>query len=500
MSKYFLIGGKDDDLKSNYIEQVLISLTRKVNPKILFFPTANKDSIKTIEHFKRTFDNLWANIEVVSLFEKDYDINELDRLFYNSDIIYFAGGNTDVLVQKVKESNIDKLLLKYKDSNKIFAGISAGAILFTNSGMGDSYSYQDGNGKVYNYKMIEGLHILDTYICPHYQKNDLYVYNDEVSDKKLAFALEDDTAILLDNGNINIYKANKKHSVYQFNYGLMKPLYEDYNVHVLGPINTYSYLASLHYLDKFNLNNSIIEHSTIRKTVMSLKENDIAIVPLENSLDGFLGETLDLLFENNLEIIYDFSMRISFSLVSFNDINEIKKVYVQFKAKGQCLNYLENLNKPLIETDSNIESLNLALLNKENAAIVPNHMLNAYEFNNVVKDVCDKTNNYTRFVVLRKRKETLKLNGLNSSILLIPTCDKSGVLYNMLKIFNDYNINLNAIMSRPTKEGLGKYYFYAEFRYSEDNVGNILNVFEEKNLKNDFKIKQLGFYSREGDE
>ena len=96
--------------------------------------------------------------------------------------------------------------------------------------------------------------------------------------------------------------------------------------------------------------------------------------------------------------------------------------------------------------------------------------------------------------------ETLKLNGLNSSILLIPTCDKSGVLYNMLKIFNDYNINLNAIMSRPTKEGLGKYYFYAEFRYSEDNVGNILNVFEEKNLKNDFKIKQLGFYSREGDE
>ena len=130
MSKYFLIGGKDDDLKSNYIEQVLISLTRKVNPKILFFPTANKDSIKTIEHFKRTFDNLWANIEVVSLFEKDYDINELDRLFYNSDIIYFAGGNTDVLVQKVKESNIDKLLLKYKDSNKIAPADIPANILF----------------------------------------------------------------------------------------------------------------------------------------------------------------------------------------------------------------------------------------------------------------------------------------------------------------------------------------------------------------------------------
>jgi prephenate dehydratase len=53
-------------------------------------------------------------------------------------------------------------------------------------------------------------------------------------------------------------------------------------------------------------------------------------------------------------------------------------------------------------------------------------------------------------------------------------------------------------MSRPTKEGLGKYYFYVEFFSNKDNLENIIKLFEETKLRNDFIIKDLGLYLGEG--
>jgi dipeptidase E len=227
MARFFLIGGKDDDLKSNFIEKKLLELSFKDNPIMLYFSAASKDNNKSINHFINTFANLKVNIIVVTLTLKEYSFNELDDLFDKADIIYFGGGNTDVLRNIVSKNNVDKLLLKYLNSNKIYAGISAGAILLCKSGMGDSYSYVD-NFKTYQFKMVKGLNILDFSICPHYQKDDLYVFNDEVKDCNLAYGIEDDTAIYI-NKFVNVFKANKKHSVYEFKNSLLKPIYPYYN-------------------------------------------------------------------------------------------------------------------------------------------------------------------------------------------------------------------------------------------------------------------------------
>ncbi len=503
MADYFLIGGKDDDLKSNYLENVLVNLTRKINPTILFFSTASLDKESSINHFIHTFDNILVDIKVVTLYKRNYSYEELDELFLKSDVIYFGGGNTSKLYQKLIENQVDKLLVKYSKTNKIYAGISAGAIIYTLSGMGDSYSYLSGNN-IINYQMINGLSLINIKFCPHYQKKDLYIFNDETKDCVLSVACEDDTAVLIRNNQIvEVYKANPKHSVYKFVYGLMEPLYESFKIHSLGPLNTYSYFACLKYENKKNIYNPIILSDTIRKSVESLKDDDLAIIPIENSLDGYLGETLDLLYKYDLEIIEDLNLHISFSLVSNSNISDIKKIYVQFKAKGQCLNYLETLNKPLVITDSNIESLNLCLNDQFSAAIVPNHILDSYNFKYVKENVCDKTNNYTRFIVVRKRKDKINYDTLTSvkaSLLLMPSSDRSGILYDMLKMFYDHKINLNAIISRPTKEGLGKYYFYVEFSDQIKNLGNIIKVLLNKSTNDDFKIKCLGIYPKEGDE
>ena len=503
MADYFLLGGKDDDLKSNYLENVLVTLTKKINPTILYFSTASLDKDSSINHFIHTFDNILVNIKVVTLWKRDYSFNELDALFDLADIIYFGGGNTLKLKEKLIQNKIVDLLIKYSNSNKIYAGISAGAIIYTLEGMGDSYSYLNGLDVV-NYKMVKGLSLLDIKFCPHYQKKDLYIFNDETKDTRLSLALEDDTAVLISNNQIKeVYKANHKHSVYKFEHGVMSPLYESFKIHSLGPLNTYSYFACLKYETKKDIKNSIVLSDTIRKSVESIKNDDLAIIPIENSLDGYLGETLDLLYQYDLEIIEDLNLQISFSLVSNVDIKDVKKIYVQFKAKGQCLNYLESLNKNLVITDSNIESLNLALCDLNSAAIVPNHILDSYKFKYVKKNVCDKTNNFTRFIVVRKRKETWNYESYNlvkASLLLMPSSDRSGVLYEMLKMFYDHKINLNAIISRPTKEGLGKYYFYVEFSDQIKNLGNIINVLLNKSTNNDFNIKCLGIYPKEGEE
>ncbi len=498
MVKYFLVGGKDDDLKSNYLESQLLSLVNKVKVNILYFPTAMSDSTKSINHFLHTFDKLSVNITVCELYNKNYTFNELDALFEKNDIIYIGGGDTRKLKEKFLIHSIDKLLLKYETSDKIYAGISAGAIIYTKSGMGDSDAYTDHN-HTYNFKMVDGFSFLDLYICPHYNKEDLYIFNDEIIDKKLALALEDDTAVLIENNNIHSFIANTKHSVYKFEYGVMDRIKEEPKIHCLG-VNTYSYFALLKHRAYNNIYNPFISHSSIRKVIESIKGNDLAIVPIENSLDGYVSETLDLLYENDLEIINELNLKISFSLVSFEEIKNINKVYVQFKAKGQCLNYLSSLDRPLIETDSNIESINLLLENKGSfSAIVPSYMANAFDFKTVINNVCDKTNNYTRFVVLKKKQkeETKILNKADCAFLLIPSIDEVGILYSMLKMFNDYKINLNAIMSRPTKEGLGKYYFYVEF--SVDNTTNLNLMLENYTGGKNYVIKELGIYTKEGE-
>jgi dipeptidase E len=219
---FYLIGGKDDDLKSNLIETELLKLTNKYCPKMLYFATAMKDNQRSINHFISTFDKLNVKITIAKLNEIIFE--ELNNLFNESDIIYIGGGNTDYLRNEFIKYNVDKLLMKYHNTDKIFAGISAGAILYTNSGMGDSYSYQSG-GNIYNFKMVDGLNLINLKFCPHYQKDDLYIFNDIGLSSKLALALEDDTAVVIDKNILKVYKANKKHSVYLFKDNKMTPIY-----------------------------------------------------------------------------------------------------------------------------------------------------------------------------------------------------------------------------------------------------------------------------------
>ncbi len=224
MVRFVLIGGKGKDSNLNHIENEIIKMTNKKNSIILYCPYATKDIEKSINKFHNLMKNL--ECEIIDL---TFDnINDFDFLLNKADILYVGGGVSDDLVDIFKKNNLDKVLYKYLDSNKIYAGSSAGAMLYTKVAMGDKDMFSD-NFHNYNYKMVDCLGILNISICPHYQNEDLIFYNDVIKEYSLdSFGIEEDTAVIIDDNKYGCLKDDKKRSVYYFsrdNY-LMVPLYE----------------------------------------------------------------------------------------------------------------------------------------------------------------------------------------------------------------------------------------------------------------------------------
>ena len=211
MVSFCLIGGKvNRDILSNNIESHLIKMTNKEKPNILYFPFAANDYIKSNLRFEKLMNGLNANIKYMD------NIDNFDELLNWADILYIGGGVSDDLYNLFIDNNLDKILYKYLDTNKIYAGSSAGAMLYTKISMGDKYMFND-NFHNYNYKMVKGLGILDISICPHYQNEDLIIYNDEIKKYNLdSFGIEEDTAVIIENDYFYAVKDDKRMSVYYF--------------------------------------------------------------------------------------------------------------------------------------------------------------------------------------------------------------------------------------------------------------------------------------------
>lgn len=226
MSKFALIGGKaNSSIIKNKIERYLVDLTKKDNPIVLFCPYAAKDYNKSINKFHDLMKNI--NATIIDLTSDN--ISSFDELLSKSDILYIGGGCCDDLVKFFKDNNLDKILIKHLNDNIIYAGSSAGAMLYTNISMGDKDMFSD-NFHNYNYKMVKCLNLLNISICPHYQNEDLIIYNDELRKYPFdAFGIEEDCCLIIDNNNFYVVKEEKKNSVYLFDYlkdYQMIPLYE----------------------------------------------------------------------------------------------------------------------------------------------------------------------------------------------------------------------------------------------------------------------------------
>lgn len=281
---------------------------------------------------------------------------------------------------------------------------------------------------------------------------------------------------------------------------------------VLGPKGTFSDKAYLEYKNETeeSIDSDILEPiyfptiDEVFNAVSSDAENicDLGIVPIENTLDGYVQRTLDILLEQDVFILSENKVPVQFSMIgNISDISEINKLYVQFKTNGQCRKFINSLHGiDIITTESNMESFYKIENEAGAAAIVPRHIAETEKDRYVIDNVTDADKNFTRFVIIKRGAADISKNvntetdvKVKVPVFIMPATERPGILFEILKEFHDRQINLISIMSRPTKQEMGTYNFYIEIDGFSSQLDLIIEAIEKIKKYNDIKI--LGIYN-----
>ncbi|MBE9527218.1 MAG: prephenate dehydratase [Proteobacteria bacterium] len=273
----------------------------------------------------------------------------------------------------------------------------------------------------------------------------------------------------------------------------------------LGPEGTFTQTASLKH---FGHSVNTIPCSTITDVFRDVETDncDYGVVPVENSTEGVITHTLDMLVDSPLKICGEVSLRIHHYLMSQEDkLRAITKVYSHQQSLAQCRSWLDqNLpNAERIAVNSNAEASRLASLEKGAGAIASDSVAAIYQLNLLANKIEDQADNTTRFIILGKQDvdETRAAidssddsSELNKTSLMLISANESGALFNLLKPLAENNLSMTRIESRPSKSGLWQYVFFIDI---DGHISNpeVAKALEEINNKSSL-MKILGSYPK----
>jgi prephenate dehydratase len=261
---------------------------------------------------------------------------------------------------------------------------------------------------------------------------------------------------------------------------------------VLGPEGTYSENAAKHWCPDAELK----YFGDFEEVLMAVeaKAVDAGVVPLENSLEGAVGLTMDSLLHLQVRIIGEVNLPIRNCLLGKGGC-EIRVILSHPQALAQCRQYIRN-HYPKAEirtTGSTSHAAKLAQEFPEMAAIAGAGTAKKYGLQVLASDIQDSAENVTRFAVVGN--ETVPATGRDkTSLVIYLDRDRPGALFNILQEFAKRQINLTRIESRPSRRALGDYYFYIDLEghISDGPVQEALLSIEKKAAM----VKVLGSYPR----
>ena len=214
MSKFMLIGGgnigrSDTEYETETIDKEIVKMTKKDNPNFLFIGFASSFADSYYKTIKKIYQNLGCK---TSYIKKKNLINNPDIVknkILEADIIYFGGGDTIKLLEKIKDYNLKETIDKAISNNTVIAGMSAGAILLCKEGYSDSKILREESNK---HEFIKGLNYLDLIISPHYEENSIKeeeLINDIKNSKKQVILIPNNCAIKVIDNKHEIIKEEK---------------------------------------------------------------------------------------------------------------------------------------------------------------------------------------------------------------------------------------------------------------------------------------------------
>ncbi|MDH3677292.1 MAG: prephenate dehydratase [Nitrosopumilus sp.] len=219
---------------------------------------------------------------------------------------------------------------------------------------------------------------------------------------------------------------------------------------------------------------------------------EYSVLPIENSLEGSVGESYDLLYSTSLNATGEIYYRIEHCLIGNGKLDEVDTVYSHPQALGQCRNFIQKYNMKTVPTYDTAGSVKIIKeINKPNVSCIASKTASQiYNVSIISENIANNLNNYTRFIVLSKK--TNEETGNDKTSIIFSIKHEPGSLFRIIENFHKYNINLTKIESRPTKSTNWEYNFYVDFEGHAKNpqISQMLEKIKNETLL----MKILGSY------
>lgn len=237
----------------------------------------------------------------------------------------------------------------------------------------------------------------------------------------------------------------------------------------LGPVATFTHQAAR---KAFGESASYIPSETIEGVFAMVQDGQAqrGVVPVENSNEGAVTSTMDLLVESSLVIVGEIILPIRLMLLSRETVTAgIRTVYSHPQALAQCRKWLADHlpDAALASTRSTAEAAALCQTEGGAAAVAGQLAGELYSLPVLEGDIGDWEENLTRFLVFSG--EPVSPTGNDKTSLVFSIKDRVGALYEMLLPFSGGGINLTKIESRPSKKKAWDYIFFVDFEGHKDD-------------------------------
>lgn len=261
----------------------------------------------------------------------------------------------------------------------------------------------------------------------------------------------------------------------------------------MGPPRTFSHAAAL---QMFGQAAELVVTRTIPDAVeaASVGQADVAIVPIENSIEGGVNATIDALFDSDLTISAEFVLEVELCLLAQSrELSRIRRVTSHPQPLGQCKQWLrQNLPQAeLLVAISTTAAAQDALKDPETAAVGSRL---AAELGLVIarEGIQDHEGNATRFLIVGKHLTSP--TGNDKTTLVFSTPHERGALRRVLEVFDEEGLNLTRIESRPLRGQLWQYAFFTDLEGHRDDPA--VERALERLRKIGAMVRVLGSYPR----
>ena len=262
----------------------------------------------------------------------------------------------------------------------------------------------------------------------------------------------------------------------------------------LGPEGTFSHAAALKH---FGYAVNISPLSSIDDVFREVEAGAVnfGVVPIENSTEGVVSNTLDNFIDSPLKVCGEVSLRIHHHLLTTSDsLNTIQRVYSHQQSLAQCRRWL-TANLPHVEqinVSSNAEAARRAAEDMTTAAIAGEQAGELYELPSLVSNIEDDPNNTTRFLVIGQIDT--HATGEDKTSIMVSSRNEAGALYKLLEPLARHKVSMSKIESRPSHRGLWEYVFFLDIdgHISDPAIAEVLEEISQQAVM----LKSLGSYPK----